>query len=190
MKYNIIYADPPWTYDDKALNGNRGACCKYDLMSLAALKALEVPSADDCILFLWVTMPKLPDSLELIGAWGFTFKTTAFVWVKTNPKSGTPFFGMGRWTRSNAEMVLLATKGHPKRVSAGVSQILCAEQPDTLESPILKPHSRKPNEIRERIVTLCGDVPRLEMFAREASPGWDVFGNQVENSIDITKGDC
>lgn len=185
MKYNVIYADPPWTYDDKALAGNRGACCKYDLMSLTELKALTVPAADDCILFLWATMPQLPDALEVIKAWGFTFKTTAFVWVKTNIKSGTPFFGMGRWTRSNAEVVLLATKGHPHRVSAGVSQILQAE-PDTLESPVLKPHSRKPAEIREKIVALCGDVPRLEMFARESTPGWSVFGNQVENSITLS----
>jgi len=186
MRYNIIYADPPWSYEDKALAGNRGAICKYPVMGIDELKSLPIKNiaADDAILFMWATLPKLPEALELTQSWGFKYKTTGFVWVKTNPKSGTPFFGMGRWTRANSEVVLLGTKGRPQRVSAGVSQIVQVEE-EILESSILKPHSRKPDEVRKKIVQLCGEVPRIELFARESTPGWDVFGNEVQGSITL-----
>lgn len=127
-------------------------------------------SKDDCILFLWVTFPCLEEGLELIKKWGFTYKTCGFTWVKKNKKSDSWFWGLGYWTRSNAELCLIATKGHPKRVSKSVHQICDAR---------IREHSRKPDEIRNRIVELCGDVSRIELFSRECIDGWDCWGNEV-----------
>ena len=171
-KYQIIYADPPWSYKDKALAGNRGACCKYPVMESKDIHKFPIKDiADkDCVLFLWVTMPKLNECFDLIEKWGFEYKTCAFTWVKKNKKSDSWFMGMGRWTRSNAEICLLATKGNPKRINAGVHSII--------DTPI-EEHSKKPNEVRERIVKLIGDVPRIELFARQEADGWDCWGNEI-----------
>lgn len=181
-KYDIIYADPPWTYNDKASAGNRGAFYKYDLMEDNAIYSMPVNdmASDDCILFMWATFPKMAEALETIKAWGFTYKTVAFTWVKTNKISDSLFWGMGRWTRSNAEVCLLATKGKPKRLSAGVHSVIM--------SPIRK-HSQKPDEARDRIVELVGDLPRIELFARNATEGWDVWGNEVEPTIYLDTSD-
>lgn len=114
-KYQIIYADPPWSYRSGKVNG--AAQNHYPTMSDEQLYQLPVSTlaADTCVLFLWCTFPKLPEALKLIKAWGFTFKTVAFVWLKQN-KSGNGFFlGLGWWTRSNAEICLLAVKGKPQR---------------------------------------------------------------------------
>lgn len=189
MAFNIIYADPPWSYDDKALNRG-GAERHYSTMTIDDICAMPVGdlAADDCILFLWGTWPKLHESLKVIEAWGFEYKTCAFVWVKTNKKANTKqysflpqdsfdtFWGMGRWTRANSEFCLLATKGSPKRIDAGVHQIIYA--------PIAK-HSKKPDETREKIVRLCGELPRVELFARNSTPGWKVWGNEVDCSVAI-----
>ena len=171
-KYQIILADPAWSYRDKALAGNRGAGCKYPVQSKEWLDALPVKDIADtnCILFLWVTMPKLNECWDLIEKWGFEYKTCAFTWVKKNKKADSWFWGMGRWTRANAELCLLATKGKPKRIDAGVHSIVDAR---------IREHSRKPDEVRERIVQLCGDLPRIELFARQETEGWDVWGNEV-----------
>ena len=170
-KYKIIYADPPWSYKDKALAGNRGACCKYPVMSIDEIKNLPVKDIadDDCILFMWVTFPKLNECFEVIKEWGFEYKTNAFTWVKKY-KNGDNFMGMGRWTRANAEICLLATKGKPKRVNAGVRQII---------ESVPEKHSKKPDIVRDKIVELCGDLPRLEMFARNKSVKWEKWGNEV-----------
>jgi N6-adenosine-specific RNA methylase IME4 len=171
-KYKIIYADPPWSYKDKAKAGNRGACCKYDTQSKEWIENLPVKdiSDDDCALFLWVTMPKLNECFELIEKWGFTYKTVAFTWVKRNKIADTFFWGMGRWTRANAEVCLIATKGKPKRINAGVHSVI-----DTH----IEKHSKKPGIVRERIIDLLGDIPRVELFARNKTEGWDVWGNEV-----------
>lgn len=168
--YTIIYADPAWTYRDKALAGNRGAGCKYDLMTEIEMADLPVPllAAEDSACFMWVTMPKLAEGLWLMREWGFDYKTVAFTWVKRNKKAPSWFWGMGRWTRANAELVLLGTRGAPKRISAGVHSVI--------DTPI-EGHSRKPQEARDRIVSLMGDVPRIELFARGDTPGWDAWGN-------------
>lgn len=171
-KYKIIYADPPWSYKDKALSGDRGACCKYQTQTthwIANLPVAEIADAD-CSLFLWVTMPQLSTCWEVLGRWGFKYKTAAFTWVKRNRKSSSWFWGMGHWTRANAEMCLLGTKGHPKRIDAGVHSLV--------ESPV-QGHSQKPPEVRDRIVRLLGDLPRIELFAREKIAGWDAWGNEV-----------
>lgn len=171
--YQIIYADPPWTYRDKALSGKRGAGCKYPVQTKEWLKSLDIGSLADanCTLFLWVTMPLLDECFEVLTAWGFTYKTVAFTWVKRNKKSPSWFWGMGNWTRANAELCLLATRGKPKRISASVHSVI--------ESPI-RGHSQKPEEARDRIVDLMGDVPRVELFARERVPGWDAMGFDID----------
>jgi len=168
-KYKIIYADPPWEYTDKALSGDRGACCKYPVLSLEDLKQLPVSKItdDDCILFLWATFPLIQEALDLINVWGFTYKTKAFTWVKKN-KNGTIFMGMGNWTRSNDEICLLATKGKPKRIDAGISSVVISN---------IQEHSKKPDEVRKRIIQLVGDLPRIELFARTKIHGWDTFGD-------------
>lgn len=180
MRVPIIYADPAWTYDDKALAGNRGAGCKYSLMTEQEMGALPVQdiAADDCVLFMWATYPKIAEALWLMRAWGFTYKTVAFTWVKRTG-TGSWFIGMGRWSRSNAEICLLGVKGKPKRVDAGVNQIICA--------PRMK-HSAKPPETRDRIVRLCGDLDRVELFARDQADGWlalgyDIDGRDLRESI-------
>ena len=173
MKYNIIYADPPWSYRDKALAGNRGAGCKYEVQSKKWLDDLPVKkiAADNCILFLWVTMPKLKECWDLIANWGFSYKTVAFTWVKKNKKSDSWFWGMGHWTRANAELCLLATRGKPKRINASVHSVV--------DTPI-ESHSKKPDEVRKRILQLCGDLPRIELFASEMVKGWDCLGRNVD----------
>ena len=105
---------------------------------------------------------------------GFTYKSAAFVWLKKNKKADSWFYGLGFWTRGNAEICLLATKGHPKRQAANIHQFII--------SPI-EAHSKKPDEAREKIVALMGDLPRVELFARQSPPGWDVWGNEVEPTI-------
>lgn len=175
-KYQIIYADPPWDYRDKALAGNRGAGCKYPTQSKEWFERLNIKGITDhnCVLFLWVTMPKLDEVFDLIKAWGFTYKTVAFTWVKRNKKADSWFMGMGMWTRANAEICLLATKGKPKRVCSGVHSII-----DTH----IEGHSKKPDCVRGRIIDLIGNVPRIELFARQKTDGWDVWGNEVESDI-------
>ena len=160
-----------------------------DICSLPVADIAE----DDCLLFMWGAWPKLFEAGKLILAWGFQFKTCAFVWVKTNRRTNVnqtsflpvdsfdSFWGMGRWTRANTEFCLLATKGSPKRESAAVHQIIY--------SPI-SAHSKKPDETRERIVKLAGDLPRVELFARKPAPGWDVWGNEVDCDLNLGIVDC
>lgn len=171
-RYSIIYADPPWAYKDKAASGKRGASFKYNVEESNWIASLDVRSIAnvDCCLFLWATMPLLDQAFDVIEEWGFTYKTVAFVWVKTQKVGRKLFLGMGNWTRANAELCLLAVKGKPKRVSAAVHSVVI--------SPI-REHSRKPDEVRDRIVKLCGDVTRIELFSRQATRGWDVWGNQA-----------
>jgi len=171
-EYNIIYADPPWRYSDKGCNGN--AAAHYFTMRLSDLCRLPVNgnggggiAAKDCVLLMWATYPMMREALFLIDAWGFTYKSIAFQWVKQNRSGNGYFFGLGRWTRGNTEPCLLAVKGKPKRVNNAVSQLIL--------SPI-REHSRKPDEVRDRIVELLGDRPRIELFARDPAPGWDCWG--------------
>jgi N6-adenosine-specific RNA methylase IME4 len=145
-------------------------------MSIEDICALPVAdiAAKDSVLFLWATFPMLPEALRVIKAWGFTFKTVAFVWLKQNRKALTWFYGLGFWTRGNAEICLLATRGHPKRQDNSVHQFII--------SPI-EAHSKKPDEARDKIVRLMGDLPRVELFARQTPPGWDVWGNEIESTV-------
>lgn len=175
-KYNIIYADPPWKYDRNKVQG--AAEKHYSTMTVDDL--CKLPVADiydkDAILFMWATFPQLKEALQVIEAWGFKYRTIGFVWLKQN-KSGVGWsYGLGFWTRGNAEICLLATKGHPKRKSTRVHQFII--------SP-LRGHSQKPDEAREKIVELVGDLPRVELFARQKMEGWDSWGNEVDCDIHL-----
>jgi len=173
--YSIIYADPPWNFKAWGKNENRSPKNHYICMSMDDIYNLPVQSlaAENCVLFMWAVNPMLPEALETIKRWGFTYKTVAFTWVKTTEKNKN-HFGLGYWTRANPEICLLATKGKISRVNAGVPN---------LQIHKVREHSRKPDEIRGEIVRLLGDLPRIELFARSQTQGWDVFGNEVEGSI-------
>lgn len=173
-KYKIIYADPPWQYRVYSKKGQeKSAENHYHTMNIKDIMALPVDKiADkDCILFLWITFPCLKEGIEVMERWGFKYKTCGFNWVKRNKKKNTYFMGLGFWTRSNSEVCLIGTKGQPKRVSKSVSQICDAR---------IMEHSRKPAEIRERIVELCGELPRIELFARDKVKGWDSLGDEID----------
>lgn len=189
-KYSIIYADPAWSYNDKSMNRG-GAERHYDTMSIEDIKLLPINdiSAENSVLFIWSTFPMLQEALYVIKAWGFTYKTIGFNWVKTNKltnvnqtsflptESFDVFWGMGNWTRSNSEVCLLAVKGKPTKINSDVHSVVYA--------PISK-HSKKPDEVRDRIVRLVGDLPRVELFARQKTEGWDIWGNELDNSLDLT----
>lgn len=181
-KYKIIYADPPWRYDDKLDLQGEGAENHYQTMSIEEISVMPIKDIcdKDCILFLWVTMPMLKEGLKVIESWGFKYKTCAFCWIKTNPKANTIFKGIGRWVMGNAELCLLATKRKPHRINKDVSQIIMAHRGK---------HSVKPAETRDRIIRLMGNLPRVELFSRQKTDGWDVWGNEVNSDIELNGGE-
>ena len=171
-KYSIIYADPPWDSNSQfGRDKNKGNKQHYPLMSIDDIKKLPVArlADDNCVLLLWTVDAQLQDALDTIKSWGFKYKTVGFTWVKET-KHGKDHFGVGMWTRKNPEICLLATKGKPKRQGCGVRQ---------LQRHKVREHSRKPDYIRDKIIELCGDVKRIELFARQKTKGWDVWGNEV-----------
>lgn len=183
-KYNIIYADPPWRYNDRKCNG---ACeHHYNTMKLEDICNLPINeiSAENCILFLWTTYPMLQEALMVINSWGFKYKTIGFQWIKTNKSIKDPlficknnfFFGLGRWTRGNTEPCLIAVKGKPKRINNNISQLIIEP---------LGEHSAKPEIVKNKIIELVGDLPRVELFARRKTQGWDCWGNEIENDIEL-----
>jgi N6-adenosine-specific RNA methylase IME4 len=171
-KYKIIYADPPWCYKDKSKSHGGGAESHYQCMDLKEICNLPINqiTEDNSVLFLWVTMPMLIEGLEVIKSWGFRYKTCGFTWVKLN-KNKSIYMGMGRYTRANAEICLLATKGKGlKRINCGIKSVQLHER---LE------HSHKPNLFRNLIVNLFGDLPKIELFARQEVNGWDSWGDEI-----------
>lgn len=179
-KYSIIYADPPWAFNSVKSGGSMksGAAAKYDVMSLEQMKALDVPALceKDCVLVMWYVSSQPQEALDLVKAWGFTLKNmNAFIWRKLSTNL-LPHFGMGYWTRAGAECALIAVRGKPKAACRSIRQVR--------DEPVGE-HSEKPAIFRDDIVKLCGDLPRLEMFARTAPAGWDVFGNEVDGSVHI-----
>lgn len=180
-KYNIIYADPPWQYKVWSKKGNgRSAESHYKTLAIKDIvnmkDFIKDISANNCVLFIWITYPCLKEAIKVIEEWGFTYKTCGFAWVKRNKKANSWFWGMGYWTRANSELCLIATKGKIKRISRKVHQII--------ETPI-EEHSKKPAIVRDKIVELMGDLPRIELFAREKTDGWDVWGNEVDSNINF-----
>ena len=174
-KYNIIYADPPWQYDFSR-SPTRAIENQYPTMELEQIKKMPLPAiAEDAVLLMWATAPKLREALEVVEAWGFEYKTVAWAWVKQTSK-GNPHFGMGHYTRGATEPCLLGIKGRMPVKDKGVIA--------RIDAPV-REHSRKPDEQYEKIERLYPDVPKLEMFARYEWPNWDSWGNEVKNSVDL-----
>lgn len=178
--YGAILADPPWSFNvwSKDTGNGRSASSHYNTMTMDDIAALPVAdlAADDCCLFMWVCWPSLPEALKVIEAWGFTYKTCGFDWMKAHAKQLDMFrddadvqVGMGYWTRANTEPCLLATRGKPKRLNADVRQGIISPR---------RQHSRKPDEVHGRIERLVAG-PYCELFARQERPGWDVWGNET-----------
>lgn len=174
-KYNIIYADPPWNHSSWK-NGNRRPELHYPILDTTTIAELSVCdiSMDNCWLFLWTTAPHIKEALSVIGAWGFEYKTFAFTWIKKNKRSDSWFWGCGSYTRANPEYCLLGRRGSIKRISASVHSVIVSR---------IGKHSEKPDEARKRILKLCGDIPRIELFARQKTEGWDVWGNEIDSDI-------
>lgn len=173
-KYTLIYADPPWSYRDKANDGERGAGHKYPVMNVRDICRLPVwdLAADDCLLAMWWVPTQPVEALKVIDAWGFRLMTMkGFTWHKTNKHKGNNAIGMGHMTRANSEDCLFAVRGKlPQRMDASICQHITATRME---------HSAKPQQFRDSLVKLLGDVPRIELFARSADEGWDVWGNQA-----------
>ncbi len=163
-KFAVIYADPPWNWKTRSERGEQNAERHYPTEDLEAIKSLPVDdlAAADCVLLLRAIGPMLPHALEVIEAWGFTYKTIAFSWVKTTLDGSRPRHGQGYWTRANVELCLLATRGNPSRVNADVQQVVEAPR---------REHSRKPDEVAEQIERLVPG-PYIELFARHPREGW------------------
>ena len=176
-KYQIIYADPPWSYQNGGVPQG-GVNAQYKTMTLAEIKALPVNEIADSpsVLLLWATFPQIQEALEVIKAWGFEYKTLGFSWLKTN-RDGSPFFGIGYYAKSNQEVCLLAVKGkaHSLVKSNSVSSFVSTGRTR---------HSEKPQIFRDKIVELFGDIPRIELFARQKTEGWDCLGNEI-NGLDL-----
>lgn len=164
--YGIIYADPPWCYDNTCSQG--GVREQYQTMSDEEICALQVPAAKDSVLYLWATAPRLPIALEVINSWGFDYKSCA-VWDKVR-------LGIGYWFRGQHELLLCGVRGNvrPPPVELRISSVIRCKSGQ---------HSRKPDYIRSMIEKWYPDAKRLEMFSRLKRPGWDVFGNQVEYDL-------
>ena len=195
-KYHLIYADPPWQYNSAYIIGGKNNRKRkqleenYPTMTLEDIKSLPIStiSQDNCVLFLWATPPLLPESLEVIESWGFSYKTIAYTWVKLEQDS-RPFFGLGSYTKSNCELCLLGVKGNVGRLTKGntdpfeklcpisnsESQVITTTRIN--RDPIF--HSMKPDKVAKSIERLFGDINRVELFARRKREGWDVWGNEV-----------
>ena len=183
-KYQIIYADPPWSFGGGGVFQDGGrpirkTANQYRLTSTKDLMLLpiETIACDDALLFMWTTDQHIPDALKLMAAWSFRYCTVAFYWVKRYA-SGSLCSNVGCWTMKNVEQVLLGLKGKPMRLKQqrNIKQLVEA---------VRTKHSAKPDEVRKRIVALCGDIPRIELFARTKTPDWDVWGNEVRSDIEL-----
>ena len=171
--FKAIVADPPWPYKTWSDKGkDRSQEKHYRTMTLGDILAMksdiQQAAAKDCCLFMWATGFHLPAAITTMRAWGFEFKTIAFTWVKVT-KAGAPVMGLGKWTRTNAELVLLGTRGKPSRLRADVQQIVQAQR---------SAHSVKPEEVQDRIERLVAG-PYLELFARRHRPGWTCWGDEL-----------
>lgn len=170
-RYNIIYADPPWAYNQA---GRGAATNHYQTMTTADICKMPVReiTGGGAACFLWSTFPNITQAVEVMEAWGFRYKTAAFVWVKKT-KTGGNFWGMGAYTRANAEVCLLGVTPDFK----ATERVRAHDVHQIVETPF-EGHSKKPDEVRRRIVRLLGDVPRIELFARERAAGWDAWGDE------------
>lgn len=165
--YGVIYADPPWKYETFSENGmDRSADNHYPTMSMFDMLAMSVPAADNCVMFMWATVPMLPEAIDLMSTWGFDYKSH-ICWIKDR-------IGTGYWTRNKHELLLIGTKGNVPAPAMGT------QPPSVIELPLGR-HSEKPSFFADMISTLYPTTPKLEMFARIGRVGWDVMGNEAPN---------
>ena len=187
--FDVLYADPPWRYDDRATSGERGVEFQYPTMTDGEICAVQPQRlmADDSVCLLWVTPPRLDSGMRVLRAWGYEYVTIAFTWVKSPRGSDVCttealkklHWGMGNHTRANCEHVLLGRRGRLKRVDAGVHSVVIAP---------VREHSQKPDEVRQRIERLYGPERRyVELFARDEVFGWTALGNDVQGGLDIRR---
>lgn len=177
MTYGIILADPPWRFETwSEAGGKRSPDVHYETMSLDSICALPVAglAAENCALFLWAIWPRIFEAQRVIEAWGFTYRTLAWEWLKLNPSGIGLKMGLGYYTRANPEPCLLAVRGR--------MPVAVRNERNVLIAPV-REHSRKPDEQYAKIERLYPGTRRLELFARQRWPGWDVWGNQVQPSI-------
>lgn len=175
-KYDVIYADPPWEY---MRAGGRGtAVTHYEVMTTEDICNLPVRDicTDRAICFMWATFPKLDECLKVMEAWGFKYKTAAFVWVKRNKKSASYFWGMGCYTRANAEVCLLGVSKNTR-----ASEMVKRHDIHQIIDTAVEEHSKKPGVTRRLIVELLGaeEMNKIELFARDTASGWDCWGKEV-----------
>ena len=175
-KYSVIYADPPWEYKQSgSIKNSRGMAKQhYQTMSTQDISKLPIRKlcTENALIFMWATFPNITEAVKLMQAWGFNYKTAAFVWVKKN-KNGSNFWGMGAWTRANAEVCLL---GISKKTKA--SEVVKSHRVHQVIESVIEQHSKKPDIVRDKIIELIGDLPRIELFARQHADGWDCWGNE------------
>lgn len=191
-KYQIIYADPPWQYSSKELygdkvNGYKGGQRKrfakldriYSTMTTTQIKELSIKdlSEKDCACFLWVTDSHLKEGIEVLESWGFKYKTIAFVWLKRY-NTWRLVYNFAPWTLKSTEICLLGIRGK-------MSQYKTSNNVKQLVDAVRTKHSKKPSEVRKRIVELFGNSTKIELFAREKTEGWDVWGNEVESDLEL-----
>jgi N6-adenosine-specific RNA methylase IME4 len=186
-KYQIIYADPPWAFSS-GIRSSKKINDKYlyytpdttvgggkykSVMRDTDILSLPVSSISDdsCVLFLWTTDAHLPLALQVMDAWGMPYKTVGFVWNKKE-RSGKQVCYYGKWTMKGTELCLIGAKGK-------ANSLIQSHKVRGLVEACRGKHSEKPDEVRSRIVTLMGDIPRIELFARQHTEGWDVWGNEV-----------
>ena len=187
-KYQIIYADPPWQFSSRLINGSgnkshnigtRRNEDKYPSLSNKEIMSLPIASISEqeCVLFIWTTNAHLENYINVINAWGFKYKTVAFIWNKKE-KSGKQVKQRGFYTTSGSELCLLSTKGIAYHL------IQSRKENQIVDSPRTE-HSTKPDEVRKRIERMYGDLPRIELFARQKTKGWDTWGNEIESDVEL-----
>lgn len=177
-KYDLIYADPPWEYRQSGSKTNSRGMAKQHYKTMPTDEICKLPIRQICkdtsVCFMWATFPNIAEAIKVMKSWGFTYKTAAFVWIKKNKKSDSLFWGMGAYTRANAEVCLIGisknTKAKQCVKSHAVHQIVM--------SPV-REHSQKPDVIRDKITELLGNISRIELFAREQINGWDCWGDEM-----------
>ena len=182
-KYQIIYADPPWQYNFSGTRNNK----KDDYSTMNKQELCSLPVGDlaeaDSILLMWVIFPHLDWVFDVMKAWGFNYVTNAFTWIKENKSGNGLFWGMGYYTRSNAELCLLGKRGNGVEIqNHGVHSVITTS---------IAKHSKKPPVVKNHIETIFGETSRIELFARktpelfDSFKGWDVWGNEVESDIEL-----
>ena len=169
-EFDVIYADPPWSYRDDG-NPRGGVAKHYDTMDIEDIKALDVPAADDAVLYMWGTVTHVPEAIDVIQAWGFEHKSQA-VWDKEH-------FGSGWWFRGQHELLYVATRGDvsPPPEHARRSSVFRAPRGE---------HSAKPEAVRTHIEQAHPDARKLEMFARDGKVGWELWGDESPGSKQAT----